>query len=77
MDVGGIRLVSWLFLGVWASSRLVFRDVAQPGSAPEWGSGGRGFKSRRPDWVKIKLCCDFRCGAFSSSCLALDHEALA
>jgi hypothetical protein len=25
------------------------RDVAQPGSAPEWGSGGRGFKSRRPD----------------------------
>ena len=26
------------------------RDVAQPGSAPEWGSGGRGFKSRRPDW---------------------------
>ena len=28
------------------------RDVAQPGSAPEWGSGGRGFKSRRPDSVK-------------------------
>ncbi len=26
-----------------------FRDVAQSGSAPEWGSGGRGFKSRRPD----------------------------
>jgi hypothetical protein len=26
-----------------------FRDVAQPGSAPEWGSGGRGFESRRPD----------------------------
>src|SRR6185436_11392485 len=25
------------------------RDVAQSGSAPEWGSGGRGFKSRRPD----------------------------
>ena len=23
--------------------------MAQPGSAPEWGSGGRGFKSRRPD----------------------------
>src|SRR3979411_1546519 len=33
-------------------SLLVFerkRDVAQPGSAPEWGSGGRGFKSRRPE----------------------------
>ena len=25
------------------------RDVAQPGSAPEWGSGGPGFKSPRPD----------------------------
>ena len=32
--------------------RFVFkqgRDVAQSGSAPEWGSGGRGFESRRPD----------------------------
>ena len=28
------------------------RDVAQPGSAPEWGSGGRGFKSRRPDYLR-------------------------
>jgi hypothetical protein len=26
--------------------------VAQPGSVPEWGSGGRGFKSRRPDLEK-------------------------
>ena len=25
------------------------RGVAQPGSAPEWGSGGRRFKSGRPD----------------------------
>ncbi len=25
------------------------RGVAQPGSAPEWGSGGREFESRRPD----------------------------
>ncbi len=25
------------------------RDVAQFGSAPLWGSGGRGFKSRRSD----------------------------
>ena len=25
------------------------RDVAQPGSAPEWGSGGRRFKSAHPD----------------------------
>ena len=32
-----------------------------------WGSGGRGFKSRRPDWVKSKPHCDFRGGAFSST----------
>ena len=25
------------------------RGVAQPGSVPEWGSGGRWFKSSRPD----------------------------
>jgi len=25
------------------------RGVAQPGSAPEWGSGGRTFESSRPD----------------------------
>src|SRR6185503_8701444 len=30
------------------------RDVAQPGSAPEWGSGGRGFKSRRPDFAPAR-----------------------
>ena len=28
---------------------LWFRRVAQPGSAPLWGSGGRGFKSRHAD----------------------------
>ncbi len=26
-----------------------YRGVAQPGSAPEWGSGGRRFESGRPD----------------------------
>src|SRR5439155_11669793 len=25
------------------------RGVAQPGSVPEWGSGGPGFESRHPD----------------------------
>jgi hypothetical protein len=30
-------------------SATKIRDVAQSGSAPEWGSGGREFKSRRPD----------------------------
>ncbi len=29
------------------------RGVAQLGSAPLWGSGGRGFKSRRSDSQKI------------------------
>src|SRR2546426_2158398 len=51
---------------LWAPWRLAFRDVAQSGSAPEWGSGGRGFKSRRPDCSKNQPCNDFRCGAFSS-----------
>ena len=27
------------------------RGVAQFGSAPLWGSGGRGFKSRRSDYL--------------------------
>ncbi len=29
--------------------RRQYRGVAQPGSAPEWGSGGRRFKSSHPD----------------------------
>ena len=28
---------------------FVLRDVAQPGSAPRWGLGGRRFKSGHPD----------------------------
>ena len=31
------------------------RDVAQPGSAPEWGSGGRRFESCHPDVVGQRL----------------------
>src|SRR5713226_4195295 len=30
------------------------RGVAQPGSAPPWGGGGRRFKSSRPDQYKLK-----------------------
>jgi hypothetical protein len=33
----------------WLSARL--RAVAQLGSALDWGSRGRGFKSRQPDGV--------------------------
>src|SRR4051794_6565710 len=29
------------------------RDVAQLGSAPEWGSGGRWFESSHPDQFRI------------------------
>ena len=29
-----------------------FRGVAQPGSVPAWGAGGRRFKSSRPDQKK-------------------------
>ena len=35
------------------------RDVAQLGSAPLWGSGGRGFKSRRSD--RLKKCITNHC----------------
>ena len=32
-----------------AVSASSFRDVAQFGSAPDWGSGGRWFESSHPD----------------------------
>jgi hypothetical protein len=31
------------------------RGVAQSGSVPEWGSGGRWFKSSRPDQTSLQL----------------------
>ena len=34
------------------------RGVAQFGSAPLWGSGGRGFKSRRSDQVSFSFMRD-------------------
>src|SRR5437016_919870 len=36
--------------------RLCPRDVAQPGSAPALGAGGRWFESSRPDlyWTRIR-----------------------
>ena len=36
------------------------RDVAQLGSAPLWGSGGRGFKSRRSD-SRLEKCNTNQC----------------
>ena len=31
------------------------RSVAQSGSAPHWGCGGRGFESRRSDHLTVSL----------------------
>lgn len=39
------RLLQW----------LIFRGVAQPGSASAWGAGGRRFKSCHPDHKKSLL----------------------
>ena len=36
----------------------MIRGVAQFGSAPLWGSGGRGFKSRRSDHLSSSLMRD-------------------
>ena len=36
-------------------SRHRLRDVAQPGSVPAWGAGGREFKSHRPDQLIIAI----------------------
>ena len=37
---------------------MIIRGVAQFGSAPLWGSGGRGFKSRRSDYFSSSLIRD-------------------
>ena len=36
----------------------MIRGVAQFGSAPLWGSGGRGFKSRRSDYLSSSFIRD-------------------
>lgn len=41
---------------------LACRDVAQPGSAPEWGSGGRRFKSSHPDQFRHAKAVDRKIG---------------
>ena len=37
---------------------MIRRGVAQFGSAPLWGSGGRGFKSRRSDQLSSSFIRD-------------------
>lgn len=36
------------------------RGVAQPGSAPAWGAGGRRFESSRPDHLLLTLSLYYR-----------------
>ena len=44
-------ILTWLQRKTESDSRSV-RDVAQPGSAPAWGAGGRWFESSRPDQIQ-------------------------
>ena len=44
----------------------IMRGVAQPGSAPPWGGGGRRFKSSRPDQYSSRSNRDFRFGVRST-----------
>lgn len=44
------------FAQVPFNSRRLKRAVAQLGRALEWGSRGRGFESRRPDFGKSIAC---------------------
>ncbi len=46
-----INYINWIY-GRFLS---YFRDVAQSGSVPASGAGGRGFKSRRPDHFKTAV----------------------
>ena len=53
-DVLMIRQIRALtYLEIQNTSSSIFRDVAQPGSAPHWGCGGRRFKSCRPDQISV------------------------
>src|SRR5579871_4106184 len=55
-DTGGTGTGSRRTAIEWRSGR----GVAQPGSAPAWGAGGRVFESLRPDHEIKKLahtCC--------------------
>ena len=61
------------------STQTYKRGVAQPGSAPPWGGGGRRFKSSRPDQSGY-LCAPFPVSGFVSpsathTCGWLTHES--
>ena len=47
------------------------RGVAQPGSAPAWGAGGRRFKSCRPDQMVVSISMARLKFAITAACLLL------
>src|SRR5690554_471007 len=51
------------------------RGVAQPGSAPAWGAGGREFESHRPDQLNQVLTAAFGWPFFSATRLLRDSSA--
>ena len=53
------------------SQESLSRGVAQHGSAPQWGCGGRVFKSLRPDHFQIQGSYKAILLMFFSSCLIL------
>ena len=52
--IGLFRFIYFLTIHNGNAIIAFFRDVAQSGSAPEWGSGGPEFKSPRPDHKSLK-----------------------
>lgn len=54
--------------------QTIIRGVAQPGSAPPWGGGGRRFKSSRPDQYSSRSKTDFRFGVHSTRLMYDRHQ---
>ena len=49
----------------------IVRGVAQPGRAPDWGSGGRRFESCRPDHLVVPIrCVPYRSASLRTTNLA-------
>ena len=63
VDLESVRFVFYYSCHVLSCDPILYdvallksrRGVAQPGSAPAWGAGGRRFKSSRPDHIFNEL----------------------
>ncbi len=60
-----VRLSAGPVVAVGFSRTISRRDVAQPGSAPDWGSGGRWFESSHPDQCSTGRFRRLRVGPFA------------